>query len=80
MGLFVDARTVDEKYDGLGFRAVLGLRNIGGEIIDYFDPSCGCTLVHFARQTAGGHSDICRHGFQIADIYKACKKDIKRSW
>ena len=48
-GLCVYGRTVDEKDDGFGFRAILGLCDVGGEIIDYFDSSCGCAFVQFAR-------------------------------
>lgn len=43
------AEDVDEKDDGFGFRAILGLCDVGGEIIDYFDSSCGCAFVQFAR-------------------------------
>lgn len=49
MGLCVCGRTVDEKDDSFGFRAILGLCDVGREIIDYFDSPCGCTFVHFAR-------------------------------
>lgn len=47
-GAYARLRTVNEKYDGFGSGAVLGLGDVGGEIIDYFDFSCRCAFVDFA--------------------------------
>ncbi len=53
--------TVGNEDDGLGFRTVFGLRDVGVESSDGFDLACWCPFLDFARHAAGADSNTGGH-------------------